>query len=96
MVPILVDCTQAGAHRTYLDTYQVRGFPTLLFVGSGGEELSKVERRDAATLLRMIEHFSQGRGGSPWVAPAVMVLIAIAVTCGLVFVYKKWFAAEAE
>ena len=98
VIPILVDCTQPGANQALLNTYQVRGFPTLLFVGSGGESLGKPSRRDADTLVQLLDQLSQNSGGSggKWSALVILAAIAIAVPCILVLVYKKWFAGEAE
>lgn len=97
IVPILVDCTSSGAHRTYLETYKVRGFPTLLFVGADGESLGPVEKRDAATLLEHIDRYSQGPGGRSLLPVAAVVLvIAVAVAGALVLVYKKWLVSPEE
>lgn len=98
MIPILVDCTQPGANKTLLETYQVRGFPTLLFVGSEGESLGKPPRRDADTLVQLMDQLGQQAGGSAskWSAVVILIAIVIAVPCGLVLIYKKWFAGVAE
>ena len=96
VVPILVDCTQQGAHQAYLNTYQVRGFPTILFVGPDGASLGTLERRDAATLIQQIDRHSQGSGRSMWPALAMLVVFAIVVVGGLVWFYKKRFAAEED
>jgi len=98
VIPILVDCTQPGANRTLLDTYQVRGFPTLLFVGSEGEPLGKPPRRDAETLVQLMDQLGQQSGGSSskWPALVVLAAIAILVPCSLVLAYKKWFAGNVD
>ncbi len=98
VIPILVDCTRPGANKTLLDTYQVRAFPTLLFVGSEGETLGKPHRRDADTLVQLMDQLGQQTGGSAsrWSAVVILIAIVIAVPCGLVLIYKKWFAREAE
>jgi hypothetical protein len=98
VIPILVDCTRQGAHDALMNTYQVRGFPTLLFVGPGGEALGKPSRRDADTLIQLMDQLGQQGGGSGSKGPALVVLIAIlvAVPCILILVYKKWFAGRVE
>ena len=98
VIPILVDCTQRGAHQNLLSTYQVRSLPTLLFIGPGGDELGKPSKRDADTLIHLMDQLGeQGPGsGSKWPALVVLIAILIAVPCILVLVYKKWFAGQAE
>ena len=98
VIPILVDCTQPGSNQSLLSTYQVRGFPTLLFVGSGGEALGRPGRRDADALVQLIDQLAQDSGGSGGRTSALVILaaIAIAVPCILVLVYKKWFAGSGE
>jgi hypothetical protein len=96
VVPILVDCTRQGSHQTYLNTYKIRGFPTLLFVGPDGESLGGVDQRDAATLIQQIDRFSKPPGRSSLPALAFLFVFAVAVVGGLVFAYKKWFATTAE
>lgn len=99
VVPILVDCTQQGAHANLLATYQVRGFPTLLFVGPEGETLFRPMRRDAEVLVQLMDQLGQNAAGgsrSKWPAFAILAAVAIAVPCILVLVYKKWFAGAVE
>jgi len=96
VIPILVDCTQPGAHRTLMDTYQVRGFPTLLFVGSDGEALGRPSRRDASTLIQLMDQLGSKPGSSQWPVLVIFAGIVIAAVCSLVLVYKKWFANSAE
>jgi hypothetical protein len=63
-------------------------------VGSGGESLGQVEKRDAATLLQHFDRHSRAPGGrSPVPLVAVVLGIAAAVAGTLVLVYKKWLVA---
>ena len=96
VVPILVDCTQPGANRALLDTYQVRGFPTLLIVGFDGAAVGRPSRRDAASLIHLLEQLEPPRGNSPWPARVAFGGIVVAVLLSLVVIYKKWFANTAE
>lgn len=99
MIPILVDCTEQGANQELLKTYQIRGFPTLLFVGSDGRRLGTPPNREAATLVQMMNQFgSPAPAGSPSKAPALAILIAIliAVPIGLILLYKKVIAPRME
>ena len=98
MIPILVDCTQQGANDGLMHTYQVRGFPTLLFVGPGGDALGKPSRRDADTLVQLMDQLGQqgGSSGSKGSALVVLIAILVAVPCVLILVYKKWFAGQVE
>lgn len=79
-----------------MDTYQVRGFPTLLFVGPGGDSLGKAARRDADTLIQLMDQLAPKPGRSLWPAIVVIAGITIAVAASLVLVYRKKFASEAE
>ena len=98
VVPILVDCTQQGAHATLQETYQIRGYPTLLFVGPGGEPLGRPPRRDAASLIQLMDQLGQQHRGvaasSSWPALVALIAVVILVPCVLIFVYKKWLAGE--
>lgn len=98
VVPILVDCTQPNAHRNLLETYRVRGFPTLLLVGPDGEPRGQPPGRDAASIIQFINPSAQTAGGSgkDWTGLVLLVLIVIAVPCGLVFAYKKWLAPASD
>ena len=97
VVPILVDCTQQGAHQAYLNTYTIRGFPTLLFVASDGSSLGMADRRDAASLIQGIDRYASQKATRS-MAPvlAIFAVLTVAVVGGLVFVYKKWLAAAEE
>jgi hypothetical protein len=96
VVPILVDCTQAGAHQGTLERYRIRGFPTLLLVGPDGEALGQPQGRDADSIVRLMNPGARttGESGRDWTGLLVLAAIAISVPCALVFVYKKWLAGE--
>ena len=98
VIPILVDCTDSGAHRNLLQTYEIRGFPTLLFVGPEGETLGRPPNREAESLIQLMEQYgSKARGsGSSWPGLVILAAVVLAVPFGLVAVYKKRFAGRPE
>lgn len=98
VIPILVDCTDSGAHRNLLQTYEIRGFPTLLFVGPEGETLGRPPNREAESLVQLMEQYGSKAGvsSSSWPGLALLVVVAIAVPFALIFIYKKWFAATLD
>jgi len=96
VIPILVDCTQPGANRNLLDNYQVRGFPTLLFVKFDGEPLGRPHKRDAASLIHLMEQLAPPPGKPTWPAHVAFIGIAVIAVLSLVLIYKKWFAGTAE
>ena len=94
MIPILVDCTRSGSNQSLLNTYQIRGFPTLLFVGSDGRSLGRPANRDAASLIESMSQYGQAGPTSRSSLPslAILVLILIAVPAGLGLFYFKVLA----
>ncbi|MBI3097484.1 MAG: hypothetical protein HYY93_04450 [Planctomycetes bacterium] len=62
-MPILVDCTQRGAHSDLAQKYGVSGYPEIVFVGSSGERTDTMSSREPAALAQQILK-AAGAGGT--------------------------------
>lgn len=59
LVPILVDCSQRGAHEDLKQKYAVRGFPTVLFLDSKGDKVEELASRAAPQVVEQIRRVIQ-------------------------------------
>lgn len=55
LVPILVDCSKKGSHDDLMQKYEVRGYPTILFVDARGETIRELDNREANAVKKQIE-----------------------------------------
>lgn len=55
LVPILVDCSQRGAHQDLQTRYGVRGYPTVLFLDPQGTPIAALGAREPAAVRAQIE-----------------------------------------
>jgi hypothetical protein len=55
LVPILADCSDRSKNGDLKQKYGVRGFPTVVFLDSKGNEVEKLRGRDAASVKAQIE-----------------------------------------
>ena len=54
-MPIFVDCDWGKKNQDLSAKYKIRGYPTVVFADPEGNEIEKLGRRDAASVLAQIE-----------------------------------------
>jgi hypothetical protein len=59
IVPIMVDCSKAGAQDELMKRFGVRGFPTVQFLDSNGTKVEDLQGRAAAQVRDQIQKVAQ-------------------------------------
>lgn len=52
LVLVLVDCTQRGSNRDLIESYEVSGFPTVVFADPDGTKVDEFVGAEEADLVR--------------------------------------------
>lgn len=64
---VLVDCSKAGQNEDLQKKYNVKGYPTMLFVSSEEKVLEDVYPQDGPSFAKKIEEILAKNGPKPWI-----------------------------
>jgi hypothetical protein len=64
VVCVFVDLQWGAKHADLAQQYQVRGFPTVIYTDSEGEEVARMEDRSSASMARDLTSLVKEHGGS--------------------------------
>lgn len=64
-MPIYVDCTERDAYTSLKSEYEVKGFPTVLYVGPDGKQIKESATREAGALQGEINGVAKKFPGRP-------------------------------
>ncbi len=65
VIPVLVDCSEKGSNAALMDTYDVQGFPTVVYADPEGKKLKEMGSRDAGPISGEVNALATKYPGRP-------------------------------
>ena len=64
VVCVFIDCAWGAKHTDLAKRYSVKGFPTVVYADSEGEEVSRMEERSPEAMARALTKLAKDHGPS--------------------------------